>query len=130
MADEFICDTGEVRRFIGAVKEIVSGTASVEARLAAIRPLFSRMMADPDWLPAEFRRTPEAGVWAKGSQTGFCTGIRRGLFPFAPWCCPLVQPHLSTTTLRGVWWGYMWASRMKRSMKQPRQSVLMIVLPI
>ena len=44
------------------------------------------------------------GVWAKGSQTGFCTEIRRGLFPFAPWCCPLVQPHLSTTTLRGVWW--------------------------
>ena len=66
MADEFICDTGEVRRFIGAVKEIVSGTASVEARLAAIRPLFSRMMADPDWLPAEFRRTPEAGGMGKG----------------------------------------------------------------
>ena len=40
MADEFICDTGEVRRFIVAVKKIVSGTASVEARLEAIRPLF------------------------------------------------------------------------------------------
>jgi len=39
MADEFMCNTSEVRNFIGAVKEIVSGTASVEARLAAIRPI-------------------------------------------------------------------------------------------
>ena len=66
MADEFMCNTSEVRSFIGAVKEIVSGTASVEARLAAIRPHFSRMMADPDWLPAEFRRIPEAGGMGKG----------------------------------------------------------------
>jgi len=29
--------------------------------LAAIRPHFSRMMADPDWLPAEFPPYPEAG---------------------------------------------------------------------
>ncbi len=39
MAEEFICDTAEVRSFIGEVKEIVAGAASVEERLAAIRPL-------------------------------------------------------------------------------------------
>ena len=33
-----MCNTNEVRSFIGAVKEIVSGTASVEALVAAIRP--------------------------------------------------------------------------------------------
>lgn len=66
MADEFICDTPEVRTFIGQIKQIVAGTASVKERLAAIRPLFSQMVADPDWLPEEFRRTYEAGGMGKG----------------------------------------------------------------
>lgn len=66
MADEFVCDTPQVRDFIGKVKEIVAGTTSVEERLAGIRPLFSRLMADPHWLPAEFRRTHEAGGMGTG----------------------------------------------------------------
>jgi predicted metal-dependent enzyme (double-stranded beta helix superfamily) len=61
MADEFVCDTPEVRSFIGEVKEIVAGTGSVEERLAAIRPHFSQLIANPHWLPEEFRRTPEEG---------------------------------------------------------------------
>ncbi len=39
MAEEFICNTAEIRSFIGEVKEIVAGAASVEERLVAIRPL-------------------------------------------------------------------------------------------
>jgi predicted metal-dependent enzyme (double-stranded beta helix superfamily) len=66
MADEFICDTPEVRTFIGKVKEVVARTTSVEERLAGIRPLFSQMMTDPNWLPEEFRRTYEAGGMGKG----------------------------------------------------------------
>jgi 3-mercaptopropionate dioxygenase len=66
MADEFMCDTPEVRNFIGQVKQIVAGTASVKERLAAIRPLFSQMLTDPNWLPLEFRRTYEAGGMGKG----------------------------------------------------------------
>lgn len=66
MADEFICDTPEVRNFIGKVKGIVAGSSSVEERLAAIRPHFSRMMSDPTWLPDEYRRTPEVGGMGKG----------------------------------------------------------------
>jgi len=102
MADEFICDTGEVRRFIVAVKEIVSGTASVEARLTAIRPLFRRMMADPDWLPAEFRRTPEAGGMGKGIANWLLYRDTEGTLSLCALVLPLVRPHLSTTTLRGV----------------------------
>jgi len=64
MADEFMCNTSEVGAS-SRVKEIVSGTGLGRARLAAIRPHFSRMMADPDWLPAEFRRIPEAGGWQR-----------------------------------------------------------------
>jgi len=103
MADEFMCNTSEVRSFIGAVKEIVSGTARSRHDWRPSAP-FQSDDADPDWLPAEFRRIPEAGGWAKGSRTGFCTGIRRGLFPCAPWCCPPVLPHLSTITWHGGWW--------------------------
>ena len=66
MADEFICDTREVRDFIDKVQEIVARTASVEERLARIRPLFDQMMADPDWLPEPFRRTYEEGGMGKG----------------------------------------------------------------
>ncbi len=66
MADEFICDTPEVRKFIGRVKEIFDGAASVSEKLTAIRPHFSQMMADHTWLPEEFRGTPEVGGMGKG----------------------------------------------------------------
>ncbi len=66
MADEFICDTPEVRSFIGKVKEIMARTVAVEERLATIRPHFSQMMADRNWLPEEFRRTYDAGGMGRG----------------------------------------------------------------
>ena len=67
MADEFICDTPEVRSFIGKVKEIVvNGAGSVADKLTAIRPSFSQMMADPNWLPEEFRRAPAEGGMGRG----------------------------------------------------------------
>lgn len=66
MAEEFRCDTPEVRNFIGQVKEVVARTDSVTERLAAIRPLFSQMLANPHWLPEEFRRTVEAGGMGQG----------------------------------------------------------------
>ncbi len=66
MVDAFYCDTPEVRSFISQVKEIVAGNGSVEERLAAIKPHFSQLMADPKWLPEAFRRTPEEGGMGKG----------------------------------------------------------------
>jgi len=66
MADEFICDTHEVRNFIGKVKEIGGRMASVRERLAAIRPHFRQMMANPHWLPKAFRRTVEMGGMGGG----------------------------------------------------------------
>ena len=66
MADEFICDTPEVRNFIGKVKEIVNSDRSVSEKLSAIRPYFSQMMADTDWLPEEFRRSLEEGGMGRG----------------------------------------------------------------
>ena len=66
MSDQFICDTPKIRQFIGEVQAIMASTPVVTERLAAIRPLFSHVLADPDWLPAEFRRTTEEGGMGQG----------------------------------------------------------------
>jgi 3-mercaptopropionate dioxygenase len=66
MADEFICDTPEVRSFIRSVQAHVDETPSIPDRLAAIRPHFSEILADPDWLPADFRATAEEGGMGRG----------------------------------------------------------------
>jgi len=66
MSDEFICETTEVRTFIGQVKAILSGEGSVADKLTAIRPHFSQMLEDPTWLPDEFRRTSEVGGMGAG----------------------------------------------------------------
>jgi predicted metal-dependent enzyme (double-stranded beta helix superfamily) len=66
MSDEFICDTPEVRNFIGKVKAIIDGDGSITEKLAAIRPHFSFMMEDATWLPDEFRRMPEVGGMGAG----------------------------------------------------------------
>ncbi len=66
MADEFVCDTPQIRSFIAAVKEAVANTTVIKERLAAIRPAFRRVLLDPQWLPNEFRRPAEAGGMGKG----------------------------------------------------------------
>jgi predicted metal-dependent enzyme (double-stranded beta helix superfamily) len=66
MSDEFICDTPKIRQFIADVQAIMASTPVVTERLAAIRPLFGKVLADPDWLAAEFRRTTEQGGMGPG----------------------------------------------------------------
>lgn len=66
MNDEFICDTPQARKFIQAVQAVMAAAPSISERLAAIRPLFTEVMADPDWLPDEFRRTQTQGGMGRG----------------------------------------------------------------
>lgn len=66
MSDEYICSAPELRLFIPQVQAVLAGAASISEKIALIRPHFSRILADPDWLPAEFRRTPEAGGMGLG----------------------------------------------------------------
>ena len=66
MSDEFICDAPKIRQFIGDVQTVMANTPAVTERLAAIRPLFGQVLADPDWLPGEFRRTTEQGGMGRG----------------------------------------------------------------
>jgi predicted metal-dependent enzyme (double-stranded beta helix superfamily) len=102
MSDEFICDTREVRAFIGKVQAIVASTPSIAERLAAIRSLFSQVMADPNWLPHEFRRTYEHGGMGKGIANWLLYRDTEGTLSLSA----LVLPHGSATPVHDhLAWG-------------------------
>ena len=62
-ADEYVLDTPTVRAFIAGVRSAIAGATSPEAACDAIRPAFSRLLADPDWLAPEYARdAPESGM--------------------------------------------------------------------
>jgi 3-mercaptopropionate dioxygenase len=62
-ADEFVLDAPLVRGFISSVRESIGTAASPEHACSAIRPRFAELLADPDWLPAEYRKSaPESGM--------------------------------------------------------------------
>jgi 3-mercaptopropionate dioxygenase len=62
-ADEYVLDTPTVRRFLATVREAIASARSAEEACAAIRPRFAELLADPDWLPDEYRESaPESGM--------------------------------------------------------------------
>jgi predicted metal-dependent enzyme (double-stranded beta helix superfamily) len=63
MNDEFVLDTPLVRRFVASVRETIHQVGSPQEACAAIRPRFAELLADPEWLPAEYRESaPESGM--------------------------------------------------------------------
>jgi predicted metal-dependent enzyme (double-stranded beta helix superfamily) len=63
VADEFIHDTPVVRAFVAETQAIVAAAASPEDACEAIRPRFAELLADADWLPAEYQEpAPESGM--------------------------------------------------------------------
>ena len=63
MAGEFVLDTPVVRAFVADVEAAIAGTSSPQAACDGIRPRFSALLADPDWLPAAFRAdAPKSGM--------------------------------------------------------------------
>src|ERR671931_1699231 len=62
-ADDYVLDTPVVREFVAAVRGSIEGAGSPEEACAAIRPRFGELLADPDWLPDEYRESaPETGM--------------------------------------------------------------------
>ena len=59
MQDEYLLKTPQLEQFIAEIQAISRSIEDVSERLAAMRPHFSALMADPDWLPAEFRQPAE-----------------------------------------------------------------------
>ena len=63
MDEEFVLDTGVVRAFVGDVRETIASASSPEQACEALRPRFAELLADPDWLPAEYQAAaPESGM--------------------------------------------------------------------
>ena len=61
--DEFILGTPVVRDFIAGVRTSIAGADSPAAACDAIRPRFAELLADDDWLPAQYREgDPGSGM--------------------------------------------------------------------
>jgi 3-mercaptopropionate dioxygenase len=60
---ELVLDTPVVRAFVADVERAIASAASPAAACEAIRPRFAELLADPDWLPAEYQApAPESGM--------------------------------------------------------------------
>jgi 3-mercaptopropionate dioxygenase len=60
---EFLLDTSVVRMFVTDVEATIAAASSPAAACEAIRPRFAELLADQDWLPAEYQApAPESGM--------------------------------------------------------------------
>ena len=63
MSDEYVLDTPVVRAFIDEVRSVIADAGSPAQACERIRPSFATLLADPDWLPHEYREpAPESGM--------------------------------------------------------------------
>ena len=63
MGAEFVLDTPVVRSFVADVRSGIAAASSPEEACEAIRPRFAELLADPEWLPAEYQAAaPESGM--------------------------------------------------------------------
>jgi 3-mercaptopropionate dioxygenase len=63
MSAEFVLDTPVVREFVADVQARIAAADSPEAACEAIKPEFGALLADADWLPAEYQAdAPESGM--------------------------------------------------------------------
>jgi 3-mercaptopropionate dioxygenase len=62
-SDDYILDDATLRDFVATVRERMERAGSPEEACDAIRPAFGELLADAEWLPAEYRReAPESGM--------------------------------------------------------------------
>ena len=60
---EYFLDTPTLRAFVDDVLAAVATAASPESACDAIRPRFAELLADPEWLPSEYRAdAPGSGM--------------------------------------------------------------------
>jgi 3-mercaptopropionate dioxygenase len=60
---EFVLDTPVVRGFVADVRAAMEAASSPEAACDAIRPRFAELLADAEWLPAEYQAAaPDSGM--------------------------------------------------------------------
>lgn len=63
VGDEYYCDAVPMRRFVACVRAEIERATSQEALVRALRPAFGELLADPGWLPQEYRQAnPQGGM--------------------------------------------------------------------
>jgi predicted metal-dependent enzyme (double-stranded beta helix superfamily) len=63
MSDEFVLDTPVVRSFVADVHDAIADARSPEEACEAIRPAFSRLLGDEEWLPDRYAEpVPGSGM--------------------------------------------------------------------
>jgi predicted metal-dependent enzyme (double-stranded beta helix superfamily) len=63
VADEFVLDTAAVRAFVDDVRSAIDASSSPEDACDRIRPRFAALLADDDWLPADYQQpVPDSGM--------------------------------------------------------------------
>jgi predicted metal-dependent enzyme (double-stranded beta helix superfamily) len=63
MDEEFVLDTPVVREFVADVQAAIASASSPEQACEALKPRFAELLADPEWLPAEYRAdAPQSGM--------------------------------------------------------------------
>jgi predicted metal-dependent enzyme (double-stranded beta helix superfamily) len=66
VSGEFLLDTPVVRRFVTGVQTTIGAASFPGEACEAIRPSFAELLADPDWLPSEYREPAEASGMGGG----------------------------------------------------------------
>jgi len=102
MSAEFVLDTHVVRSFVADVQAAIAGASSPEEACERIRPRFAELLADPDWLPAEYQAAaPESGMGGGIGQWLLCRADDGSLSLFS-----LVVPPGSETPIHDhLAWG-------------------------
>jgi 3-mercaptopropionate dioxygenase len=63
VADEFVLDTPVVREFVAEVRAAIERAHAPAEACDLIRPRFAALLADDEWLPAEYQApVPESGM--------------------------------------------------------------------
>jgi 3-mercaptopropionate dioxygenase len=99
---EFVLDTPVVRRFVTDVQTAVAAAASPASACEAIKPRFTELLADRDWLPAEYAAAaPESGMGGGIGQWLLCRADDGSLSLFSL----VVPPTAQTPVHDHLAWG-------------------------
>lgn len=102
ITDDYVLDEATVRDFVATVQESIGRAGSPEEACEAIRPSFSELLADAEWLPAEYRReAPDSGMGGGIGQWLLYRSGDRSLSLFAL----VVPPGTATPVHDHLAWG-------------------------
>jgi predicted metal-dependent enzyme (double-stranded beta helix superfamily) len=99
---EFVLDTPVVRGFVADVQTAIAAAASPAEACETIRPRFAQLLADPDWLPAEYQAAAaESGMGGGIGQWLLCRADDGSLSLFSL----VVPPGAQTPVHDHLAWG-------------------------